>query len=158
MANAWFENYGPRRTFWYIITNVVLSRPPPRKIAPGICSTKWYNHVTCICPTNCKSDYRKSFLKNKYFKIKRHRGFGLFILVNRIVCRPSTFHMMSKYANFCASLCTYIFYIRICTFFLVFDALPWSTTRKVRPSNTYRESSDGRFFEKIKLICLSYPA
>ena len=27
VANAWFENYRPRRTVWYIITNVVLRRP-----------------------------------------------------------------------------------------------------------------------------------
>ena len=28
MANAGFQNYRPRRTFWYIETNVVLRRPP----------------------------------------------------------------------------------------------------------------------------------
>ena len=28
MANAGFQNYRPRRTFWYIETNVVLHRPP----------------------------------------------------------------------------------------------------------------------------------
>ena len=28
MANAGFQNYRPRQTFWYIETNVVLRRPP----------------------------------------------------------------------------------------------------------------------------------
>ena len=28
VANAGFQNYRPRRTFWYIETNVVLRRPP----------------------------------------------------------------------------------------------------------------------------------
>ena len=30
VANAGFLNYRPRRTFWYIVTNVVLRRPPTR--------------------------------------------------------------------------------------------------------------------------------
>ena len=30
MANAGFLNYRPRQTFWYIVTNVVLRRPPTR--------------------------------------------------------------------------------------------------------------------------------
>ena len=30
VANAGFLNHRPRRTFWYIVTNVVLRRPPTR--------------------------------------------------------------------------------------------------------------------------------
>ena len=30
VANAGFVNYRPRRTFWYIVTNLVLRRPPTR--------------------------------------------------------------------------------------------------------------------------------
>ena len=30
VANAGFLNYRPRRTFWYIVTNEVLRRPPTR--------------------------------------------------------------------------------------------------------------------------------
>ena len=70
MANAWYENFRQRRTFWYIITNVVLRRPPlerqPQALFaplylmsvsyyPFSAQTVQYNieAIICVCPWYC---------------------------------------------------------------------------------------------------------